>query len=306
MAEDGVVALAGVTLAASLFGSAHCAGMCGGIAAIAAGEERGTRLARSIGYHAGRLASYAAVGALAGAAGAVVDDAGALVGLQRFAAVSAGLAIAAFGAAAVLRGLGVRPRSGLGSRFGLGLGLQAGSAAAPPLLVRVAQRVHARSLRLPARWRGLPLGLAAPLLPCGWMYAFAAIAAAGGSATVGVVVMAAFWAGTVPALAAVAGGARLVLARLGRAAPVAMGIAMCVVGLHVVFSRASLAGEILEHAARRANAVRAAHVADAGDAMDADHGGSDPASAWSPEAGGLREAVGEAATDLPPCCRSRP
>lgn len=276
MAEGGVVALAGMTLVASLFGSAHCAGMCGGVALVASGDERGTRLSRAAGYHAGRLASYLLVGAVAGMAGAVVDDAGALVGLQRVAAIAAGLTIAAFGVMTVLRG------------FGLPIGVSV----TPAVLVRLAQRVHATALRLPAPWRGLPLGLATPLLPCGWLYAFVAIAAAGGSAVVGMVVMAAFWAGTVPALAAVAGGARIVLARLGRAAPIAMGIAMCAVGAHVAVTRATIAGDVLRQAAQAS--LRTQEVARANRSA----GDGAPAS--------LAGAVAEVASEVPPCCRRTP
>jgi hypothetical protein len=141
--------------------------------------------------------------------------------------------------------------------------------------------VHARTLRLPPAWRGVPLGLATPLLPCGWLYAFAAIAAGSGSAAVGALVLAAFWLGTVPALVVATAGARIAVARLGRAAPVLMGVAMCAVGVHVTVSRASLADEVLGEAQRTARASRVSIES-------------------------LSNEVGRIGDEVPPCCRSKP
>lgn len=225
---DAVLALAGTVLASSLLGSAHCAGMCGGLALAASGPNgsaEGSRAMRQVGYHAGRLASYALVGAIAGLVGSVVDDAGTLVGVQRVAAVVAGSMIALMGAVAVARAMGLRVPA----------------ASVPMPLVRLAQRVHAATLRLPPNYRGLPLGLATPLLPCGWLYAFAAISAASASAPLGAFVMAAFWLGTVPAVVIASNGARIAFARLGRAAPVVAGIAMIAVGLHAAIVRGGAA-----------------------------------------------------------------
>ncbi|HSM06730.1 MAG TPA: sulfite exporter TauE/SafE family protein, partial [Longimicrobiales bacterium] len=52
---------------AGLVGSPHCMGMCGGFAvACGAGRDRG------LSWHAGRLATYMALGGVAGAAGAAI------------------------------------------------------------------------------------------------------------------------------------------------------------------------------------------------------------------------------------------
>lgn len=263
--EASVLALAGTVLASSLLGSAHCAGMCGGIALAAIGPSDGARPARQLGYHGGRLVSYAIVGAIAGLVGSVVDDAGVLVGVQRIAAMVAGAMIALFGLAAIARAFGLRvPHAGV-----------------PTVFVRVAQRVHAWTLRLPPRHRGVPLGLATPLLPCGWLYAFAAIAAASASVGVGALVMAAFWLGTVPAVVLASNGARMAFARLGRAAPVAVGIAMVVVGLHAAIVRGG--------AAERAMSDVLA---------DARRNGVAPVSTVE-----LGRRAGEQADEVPPCCR---
>jgi hypothetical protein len=261
----GVLALAGTVLAASLLGSAHCAGMCGGIALVACGEDRGTRLLRQAGYHGGRLASYAVLGAVAGLVGSAVDDLGVLAGVQRVAAIAAGATIAVFGVVAILRGFGWRVPS----------------AGVPAPLVRMAQSVHARTLRLPPAWRGVPLGLATPLLPCGWLYAFAAIAAGSGSIAVGALVLAAFWLGTLPALVVATAGARFVVARFGRAAPVLMGVAMCAVGVHVAASRAGLADIALRDARATAGSTRVS-------------------------LGALSDEVARIEDEVPPCCRKQP
>jgi uncharacterized protein len=257
---DAVLALAGTVLASSILGSAHCAGMCGGLALAAIGPADPARPARQIGYHLGRLASYAVVGAVAGLAGQVVDDAGVLVGVQRVAAVAAGTMIALFGAAAVLRALGMRvPKAGV-----------------PAPLVALAQRVHASTLRLPPAHRGIPIGLATPLLPCGWLYAFAAIAAASASPIVGMLVMGSFWLGTVPAVVLASNGARMAFARLGRAAPIVAGFAMVAVGLHAAIAR----GGVAEAALSEVRAIRTA--ADSSE---------------------LAARVECASQEVPPCCR---
>lgn len=263
--DSAVLALAGTVLASSLFGSAHCAGMCGGLALVAIGTEGRSRVWRQAGYHGGRLVSYGVLGAVAGLVGQVVDDAGLLVGVQRVAAIVGGVTIAAFGVVAIVRAFGM-PLRGAG---------------VPRWMVALAQRVHTHALRFPQEWRGVPIGLASPLLPCGWLYAFAAIAAASASPAVGALVMAAFWVGTVPAVLVASNGARVALSRFGRAAPLAAGIAMLVVGVHAAFSRSSMAERALAD-------VRALRV-------------SAPATVEA-----LAAECGDAADEIPPCCRSEP
>jgi len=261
---DAVLALAGTVLASSVLGSAHCAGMCGGLALAASGPmgaKDGSRTMRQAGYHVGRLVSYAVVGAIAGLVGAAVDDAGTLVGVQRVAAIVAGSMIALMGVIAIARAVGLRVPA----------------ASVPMPMVRMAQRVHAATLRLPPNARGLPLGLATPLLPCGWLYAFAAIAAASASVALGVMVMAAFWLGTVPAVVVASNGARIAFARLGRAAPVVAGIAMIAVGLHAAVVRGGAAERAMHEV--RGSQVQGVSVVELSNRAEAQAG------------------------ELPPCCR---
>lgn len=256
------VALLSTTLAASLFGSLHCAGMCGGLVAFSGGFERSPRpslAATQSAYHGGRALSYGALGIAAGALGAALDLGGSAVGFQRTAAMVAGLSIALFGAIALLRAAGVRlPK-----------------APAPAPMVELAKSIHMRAFRMPPVGRALATGVATPLLPCGWLYAFVAIAAGSGGPLAGMLVMLAFWLGTVPALMAVAGGLKAASGPLRRALPVIAGVAMLAVGLHVAFVRGELAPQV----------AMAAAVRPAADAEEA-----------------LRRAAA-AADELPPCCR---
>lgn len=226
--DASILALLGSTLVASLAGSLHCAGMCGGIALLAAGAGRDAAVASGA-YHAGRFVAYAAIGAAAGVAGGVLDLGGSLVGVQRTAAIVAGSTIAILGLVHLLRIAGVR--------------LPAATAWKP--LVAAMRAVHSTAARLKPLPRGLLLGLGTPLLPCGWLWAFVAIAAGTGTTLGGAAVLSAFWLGTVPALVAVTGGAGLLAAtrspRLAAAVPVVASLAMIAIGLQVAIGRAAVA-----------------------------------------------------------------
>ncbi|MDZ4830640.1 MAG: sulfite exporter TauE/SafE family protein [Phycisphaerae bacterium] len=224
-------ALLVTTLGASLLGSLHCAGMCGGLVAFTAGFDAAKRpslVSTQSAYHVGRLLSYTALGAIAGSVGAALDLTGRYTGVQRSASIVAGAAIALVGLIALLRAAGVRiPK-----------------APVPAPLIGLARQVHVRALRLPPLARAITVGLATPLLPCGWLYAFVAIAAGANGALAGSAVMIAFWIGTLPALFAVAGGLRAAAGPLRRALPVISGIAMLAVGLHVACVRGPLAQQV--------------------------------------------------------------
>ncbi|MFI5312176.1 MAG: sulfite exporter TauE/SafE family protein, partial [Gemmatimonadales bacterium] len=199
---------------AALFGSVHCAGMCGGLACFVSGGERaGARAA--VAYNGGRLASYLALGALAGVAGAGFDRMGAIAGVARPAAIVAGFLMIVWGGASALAAAGVRMPS-------LRAPSRAGAALAGAL-----RAVRER----PATERGLVLGVLTPLLPCGWLYAFVATAAAAGTAPRGALVMAAFWAGTVPMMASLGLGVQRATGPLRRRLPALTAAALVVIGL---------------------------------------------------------------------------
>lgn len=242
-----MIALAGSVFLASLVGSTHCAGMCGGIAAFCAGagESAGRRsMTATAAYHAARGAGYAAVGAAAGAFGRLLDAGGALVGLQRGAAVAAGVAVA-------LAGVAVLSSAG---------GLDAGRVALPAWLRNSLAGIHRAAAAMSPVRRSIAIGLATPLLPCGWLWAFALVAAGTGSAAWGTATMLAFWAGTVPMLALLGVGiASLGGARRRLLAAVA-GLAMVAVGVHTAAMRASLAVPVAERLAPGSAAEPAAHA----------------------------------------------
>jgi uncharacterized protein len=170
-------------LLASLLGSLHCVVMCGPLAALHHGSPAQRRRSMTL-HQLGRGLGYALLGTLAGAAGRVVDLAGAALSLQRTAMIvsAGGLAIWA----GWLAGTALRSRS----------------------------RTH-RPTAAPSWFgRGLGLGLLNALLPCGWLWAFVALAASTGAALTGAATMLVFWLGTLPALFGVASLAGPLLTRL--------------------------------------------------------------------------------------------
>lgn len=212
--------LAGV-FGASLIGSLHCAGMCGGIACFVGGSAaRGRALLL---YHAGRLISYSALGALAGAAGAAMDLGGEAAGLGRAGTILALALVIATAAWMLARAFGVRWSAGAAkSRLGQAYG--------------AAARVFAGA---DPGARGLALGLLTALLPCGFLYLFLVTAAAAGGAIAGAVTMAVFWAGTVPALFAVGVLARRLTPALRRRAPAFAAVLLLTVALTALLPRLS-------------------------------------------------------------------
>jgi len=220
-----MTALALAVLTASLLGSLHCAGMCGGLVAFYTGDpsRRGDRrvLGPHVAYSAGRLAAYATLGALAGALGAALDATGALLGVQRAAAGVAGALITLWGVAALSQSFGARvPRL-----------------AAPPALADVVSRGVARVAARPPAMRALVLGLVTGALPCGWLYAFVVSAAGTGSALRGALLMAVFWLGTLPVMVSLGLGLAAIAGPFRRHVPAACAAAMIVVGLLAVAGR---------------------------------------------------------------------
>jgi sulfite exporter TauE/SafE len=219
-----VIALAGSVFVAGLLGSAHCAGMCGSFACLASGGDssRGAHALRSsLAYNGGRFLSYITLGAIAGMAGAGLDRAGSVAGLARPAAVAAGVLLILWGLASLLSALGVRvPMLEI----------------PPALATRIARAVRAVQDRPPAV-RALSVGALSAALPCGWLYAFVATSTAAGSAFGGALVMAAFWAGTVPMMAAVGLGAQRLLGPFRRRLPLVTASVLVILGVLTVAGR---------------------------------------------------------------------
>jgi sulfite exporter TauE/SafE len=234
------LALIAAVFAASLLGSFHCAGMCGAFVAIACGSPdgaaRGWRRALNTqaAYHGGRLLSYTLLGVAAGATGSMLNLAGALAGVRPIATALAGATIATFGVISLLRLRGAN----IGKLNVL-----------PASWTRLVARASGVAMNRPPAVRALMIGLLTTLLPCGWLYAFTITAAGTASPLLGGVAMIAFWAGTLPALAAVGVGAKALLGPVGRKMPVVTAVALVVIGLFTLTGRASLDPASLAHRA---------------------------------------------------------
>jgi len=218
-----VTLLAGV-LVASLVGSIHCAAMCGGFVCAYAGTggPRGLRgFPAHVSYNGGRLVSYVALGAAAGAIGARVDDLGRLTGIGRAAAVLAGVLMVAWALGMFAAAIGVRVPGTLAPEW---LQKRLGSAL-------VAMRDE------PPVARAALTGLLTTMLPCGWLYTFVVTAGGTGSAIAGAGTMLAFWAGTVPMLLAVGLGAQRVLGPIARRLPLAGAALVLVLGVLSIAGR---------------------------------------------------------------------
>lgn len=248
-----MIALVTAVFLASLLGSLHCAGMCGGFMAFAVytptirgqpARVRPSRLALLSLYNAGRLVTYTILGGIAGSVGAAVDLGGTAVGLQRLAAIIAGFMIAMFGAAMLASARGVRvPRC-----------------SAPAPLRSMAQRGHQAALRVGPGSRALIVGLLTTLLPCGWLYAFAITAAGTASPSLGALTMATFWLGTLPVMVSLGVGVQRLAGVMCRHLPTITASVLIIVGLTMVVSRAALPSMSSISASNRADVLSTDHI----------------------------------------------
>jgi uncharacterized protein len=213
-----VISAAAGVLVASLVGSVHCAGMCGGFVCFYTGSASGTdaaALRAHAMYHVGRLSSYLALGAIAGVVGAQVSQAGALLGVSRAAALVAGALMVAWALSTIAAQRGIVVRA----------------ARAPEAWQRALGRVLQAVREQPIAIRAGLTGLLTTMLPCGWLYVFVATAGGTGSVRGAIATMALFWLGTVPALLAVGVGAQRVLTPFRRRLPAFSAIVVLVMGL---------------------------------------------------------------------------
>jgi sulfite exporter TauE/SafE len=171
----------------ALLGGLHCAGMCGGfVGALQINRPTGVSARTlAVGYHAGRITSYAAAGALLGAVGGAVFTRN-VVPVQVGLLALGGLMLLALGASMLFGNRWMRRLEGVGH------------------LVWKLVGPHARKV-YPPRTRGQAYlaGIAWGWIPCGLVYGVLPLAFVAGGAWQGVVVMAAFGVGTLPALSVV-------------------------------------------------------------------------------------------------------
>ncbi len=230
-------------IVASLLGSLHCVGMCGPFALWASGVERtgfgGALLGRLSCYHGGRLVTYLTAGALAGLTGSLIRVGGASLGIQAAAARLVGVALLALGLIRLTAFLvpawfqpTAAPPSAATGR----------SAAAKPAAGRVAgwlARLRPQVARLPGPLRAGAIGSLTTLLPCGWLYLFVLVAAGTGDAFSAMLVMGAFWIGTLPALTGLVLGARQFAAAARPALPLLGAVLLIGTGLYTATGRAA-------------------------------------------------------------------
>jgi sulfite exporter TauE/SafE len=87
--------------------------------------------------------------------------------------------------------------------------------------------------------RALTMGLLTALLPCGWLYLFALAAAGAGNPLRGMVVMVAFWLGTLPVLVTLGIGVQTLTGTLGRRIPLVTAVLIVLLGVFTLAQRTS-------------------------------------------------------------------
>ena len=212
--------LVSAVVTASLLGSMHCVGMCGPLAIWASGAGESAprhKVAVATGlYHIGRLLTYSLAGLLAGAIGSMVDVGGEALGLQLAAARIVGTIMIVIGVIKLFKLSGLSPSS-------------AGDLQ-PSRISSLLVKLRPFIFRLPLGGRALATGLLTTLLPCGWLYLFALLAAGTGSMVTGPIVMIAFWIGTLPALTGLIVGTVTLSRKFTTAVPAGAAIVLILAG----------------------------------------------------------------------------
>jgi len=207
----------GAALLTGILGSAHCVGMCAGIAGLIAVQAEvhslRARVPLAIAYNAGRLLSYALLGLLVATLGSgAVALTPALAGPVRMLA----------GGIIILIGLQIA------FDWRLLLPLERMGGTLWSMLAPLARRL----LPVSSAPRALALGLVWGWLPCGLVYSVLLIAAGSSRPLDGALVMLAFGAGTLPAmLTASLGAARLSQLMRRRDARLGLGLVIVILGL---------------------------------------------------------------------------
>jgi len=220
-------------LSASILGSLHCVGMCGGLVTLYAGQASRTmppsvkpasvkpvvpewRL--HLGYNLGRLSIYLILGLVAGLLGAGLNLAGTLLEFQDMASRLAGAWMVVWGLHTLGRYLNLLPEL-------------------PNPLKRLGARtfpIYQWLGRRPGMFSSFGIGLLSAVLPCGWLYLFVGAAAGAGSALEGAAVMGIFWLGTVPAMASLGMVVRRISGALRSKLPVAAALLLVCAGLYTI------------------------------------------------------------------------
>lgn len=258
-----MIGLAIAVLISSVLGSLHCVGMCGPLALWASGVGAGRGVVgngvagvkppraqvwgRLTAYHLGRLITYMTAGLLAGLIGSLISTGGSFVGLQSLAARSVGGVMLALGMIRlaelafprVMKPHASGGRQGVGTQ-GVGTqGVGTGAVSWSHWISAWVARRRPFIQRLPGLARGLAAGALTTLLPCGWLYVFVLVAAGTGGVVSAMMVMFAFWLGTLPALTALVAGSFGVAGRIKPLLPLLGCLLLLASGLYTATGRAA-------------------------------------------------------------------
>lgn len=239
---------------ASLMGSMHCIGMCGPLALWASGAGRvqdgGGRKSvflPMVAYHFGRFTTYGTAGLLAGLFGAAVTAGGQWLGMQSLAARLVGAMMIAF---AIIRlakwtfpqwwqpNMGEITQGTAGGAITVSGGAPSGGPLWSQWVSRWVALQRPWIARLPLFFRGYAAGALTTLLPCGWLYLFVLVAMGSGGIIPSMVVMGAFWLGTLPALTILIVGAIRFAPGLRSWLPLAGSLLLLVTGFYTATGRA--------------------------------------------------------------------
>ena len=204
--------------AASIAGSVHCVGMCGGLMLAATG----TRLNSQIAYHLSRLFAYLSIGALAGYLGKQIFSDSMIIPVQIFFTtifllLLLSLALSYFFGWGILDKLKLTNATGLISEFGMKLGFKFGNTDGSIL-------------------RASLVGFFTVFLPCGWLYSFVLLSIATHSVIYGALTLTLFWLGTIPALMSSRIIIQGVMSKIGVSGTRAISFIMIAVAFLSVFS----------------------------------------------------------------------
>ena len=232
--------------------SVHCAAMCGGIAAYC--SKRGHGVAH-LAYQSSRGIAYLLLGAVAGALGQLTSISkflGSGIGVSFFALLMIAWAIREWlrlGAESRASAVDQQKKEAAGpeqvtliSPSQLRMGAK--SSRTRFRLSRVSEWLGKRYGRLASRTReqspllrGVSMGFLTPLLPCGLLYMAVASAASTANPIKGMLMMAAFFLGTCPALLLIGALGQWFNHSLSRVAPRLAAVTMLLLGVYTLGER---------------------------------------------------------------------
>lgn len=196
----------------SIFGSLHCASMCGGLVLAATDKDR--KFTQVV-YHVSRLMGYLLLGAIAGFFGGELL---ASTNSQILSYISSGFI------ALILFYSGILILKGKSLTFGGKLWNS-----------QWVKRSHVFALQQKNVYgKSSLVGFLSAFLPCGWLYSFVLAAVASQSVLSGMLVLTFFWLGSLPALTFGPEFFRYLIAPIIKKSPKASGILFIAIALLIV------------------------------------------------------------------------